>query len=86
MGTDVQQDSATYVYYDDDQVRTITDPRSNILTQVYDGFGRLSMLSYPDGAAESYVGACPGLDPGTMTTTGSGRAGMGPASAGPMTG
>ncbi|MFV3126490.1 RHS repeat-associated core domain-containing protein [Niveispirillum sp. KHB5.9] len=55
VGTEVQQDSATYTYYDDDTVRTITDPRGNVLTHAYDGFGRLSVLSYPDEQSESYA-------------------------------
>ena len=49
------QDSATYSYWEDDSVRTITDPRGHALTHAYDGFGRLSILSYADGASESYA-------------------------------
>ena len=55
VGTDLVQDSATYSYYDDDAVRTITDPRGHALSHAYDGFGRLSILSYADGASESYA-------------------------------
>lgn len=51
-----------------DRPRSVTDPRGNVLTHAYDGYGRLSVLSYPDGKAESYGGACPGLDPGTSTS------------------
>ena len=55
MGTELVQDSATYSYFNDDSVATITDPRGYVLTHAYDGFGRLSQLSYPDGATERYA-------------------------------
>ncbi len=44
-----------YIYWDDDAVRTVTEPRGNVLTHGYDGFGRLSILSYADGRTESYA-------------------------------
>ncbi|WP_298332916.1 hypothetical protein [Asticcacaulis sp.] len=40
VGTDMQQDSATYTYSDGDSVRTITDPHGHVLTHAYDGHGR----------------------------------------------
>ncbi|MFV3132083.1 hypothetical protein, partial [Niveispirillum sp. KHB5.9] len=48
VGTEVAQDSATYTYFSDDAVATITDPRGHALSHAYDGFGRLSVLSYAD--------------------------------------
>ncbi|MFV3131964.1 hypothetical protein, partial [Niveispirillum sp. KHB5.9] len=48
VGTAVAQDSATYTYFSDDTVATITDPRGHALSHAYDGFGRLSVLSYAD--------------------------------------
>ncbi|MFY8092868.1 MAG: hypothetical protein ACOVN0_05220 [Niveispirillum sp.] len=54
MGTEIQQDSARYLYNLDGSIATITDPRGNILAHAYDGHGRLSQLSYADGRTESY--------------------------------